>query len=347
MKTPPVQNLLRLLALVFLTTHAGAHQGGEQMAGLAKALLGVINEEQKGQIAFAFEDEERENWHFIPRKRAGLSLKSMTPQQRLLAQALLSSGLGEAGFVKAVSIMSLEEVLFQMEGKGMEGEKLAEVRSRRDPEQYFFSIFGTPGNEGSWGWRVEGHHLSLNFTIRDGRLIRATPSFFGSNPGEVREGPLSGLRVLSVEEECGRSLAKALSADQLAKAKFSDKAPKDVLTGADRKVDPLEPKGLADTEMTVGQKAMLERLIGEYLDRLRPEIAASAWQRIQESGPITFAWAGGLELGEPHYYRVQGETFLLEYDNVQNGANHVHCVWRDFEGDFGRDILAEHHKEAH
>jgi len=187
----------------------------------------------------------------------------------------------------------------------------------------------------------------LNFTIKNGRTLRATPSFFGTNPGEVREGPMKGLRVLGVEEECGRSLVKALTEAQFAKAKFSDEAPKEMLTAADKTVSLLQPLGLSETEMTVGQKAMLHRLIREYLDRYRPEIAEVAWAEILEAGPVSFAWAGGKELGEPHYYRVQGPTFLLEYDNVQNGANHVHSVWRDFDGDFGRDVLAEHRKEAH
>jgi hypothetical protein len=334
-------------ALISMVSKSEGHEAGAQMAEVAKAFLGSLNDEQRGKATFAFGSEERENWHFIPRERQGLPMKEMTPQQRLLAQALLSTGLGESGLLKAVTIMSLEEILYQMEGATQEEPKRSEVRAKRDPEKYFVSIFGEPANRGAWGWRVEGHHLSLNFTIRDGQLLRATPSFFGTNPGEVRVGPLSGLRVLGVEEECGRSLVKSLSEEQLAKAKFSDEAPKEMLTAAEKVVSPLEPAGLSDEAMTVGQKAMLHRLIREYLNRLRPEIAEAAWAEIASGGPVHFAWAGGKELGEPHYYRVQGATFLLEYDNVQNGANHVHCVWRDFDGDFGRDILAEHRKAAH
>lgn len=323
------------------------HDAGHQMAEVAKAFLGTLEAEQKKKVSFPFAGEERENWHFIPRARLGLPMKEMKPQQRLLAQALMSTGLGESGILKAVTIMSLEEVLYQMEGATQEEPKKSEVRAKRDPEMYFVSIFGEPSNEGVWGWRIEGHHLSMNFTVKDGNVLRATPSFFGTNPGEVREGPLSGLRVLGVEEECGRSLVKALTPEQFQKAKFSDEAPKEMLTAADKTVKLLEPMGLSEKEMTVGQKAMLHRLVREYLDRLKPEIADAAWLEIQSSGPMSFAWAGGKELGEPHYYRVQGATFLLEYDNVQNGANHVHCVWRDFDGDFGRDVLGEHHKEAH
>ena len=339
--------LVLLMGVCVGGSQVSGHDAGHQMAEVAKAFLGTLDAEQKGKSMFPFAGEERENWHFIPRVRVGLPLKEMKPQQRLLAQALMTTGLGESGVLKAVTIMSLEEVLYQMEGATQEEPKRSEVRAKRDPEMYFVSIFGEPSNEGTWGWRIEGHHLSMNFTVKDGNVLRATPSFFGTNPGEVKEGPLAGLRVLGVEEECGRSLVKALTAEQFAKAKFSDEAPKEMLTAAEKVVKPLDPAGLSEAEMTVGQRAMLHRLVREYLDRLKPEIAETAWQEIENSGPMSFAWAGGKELGEPHYYRVQGATFLLEYDNVQNGANHVHCVWRDFDGDFGRDVLGEHRKEAH
>ncbi len=209
------------------------------------------------------------------------------------------------------------------------------------------SIFGTPDVKGTWGWRVEGHHLALNFTIKDGQMLRATPAFMGSNPGEVREGPLTGLRVLAKEEELGRELVKSLDEAQLKKAVFDAKAPKDILTAAEKKVSALAPEGISEAELKDEQKAKLHELIREYLNRMRSEIADETWAEIQKSGPVFFAWAGGKERGEPHYYRVQGKTFLIEYDNVQGQANHPHSVWRSFDGDFGRDLLAEHLKEAH
>jgi hypothetical protein len=333
------------VTILGLSLSASAHEAGTQMAAIAKSFLSVLTPEQKAQASFKFEDEERENWHFIPRERKGLSMKDMTPQQRLLAHAMLSSAMGFRGAAKAATIMSLEEVLYQIEGA--DESKRAAVRERRDPEKYFVSIFGEPGEKGAWGWRFEGHHMSLNFTIKDGNLVRATPSFMGSNPGEVREGALAGLRVLGKEEDLGRDLVKSLNDAQWAKASFDAKAPKDILTEAQKKVDPLKPDGLPDAEMNDDQKAKLHQLIREYLDRLRPEVAQEAWDDIQKSGPIFFAWAGGKERGEGHYYRVQGKTFLLEYDNTQNNANHPHSVWRSFDGDFGRDLLGEHLKEAH
>lgn len=322
-----------------------AHEAGSQMAAIAKVFLSALSTEQKAKATFEFAAEERENWHFIPRERKGLSLKEMSAQQRLLAHALLNTGLSFRGSAKAVTIMSLEEVLFQIEGA--DESKRAAVREKRDPEKYYVSIFGEPADKGFWGWRIEGHHLSLNFTIKDGQLLRATPSFMGTNPGEIRQGPLTGLRVLGVEEELGRELVKSLSPEQFKAAVVADAAPKEMITAAEHKVSALVPTGLADSELNDKQKDMLTRLIAEYIERLRPEIAEEARAEIKKGGTIYFGWAGGKERGEPHYYRVQGKTFLIEYDNTQNDANHVHSVWRSFDGDFGRDLLGEHLKQAH
>jgi hypothetical protein len=332
-------------AVLFSMATSRAHEAGLQMAEVANVFLLSLNDEQRAKASFKFEDEERINWHFIPRERNGLSMKEMTPQQRLLAHALLNTGMGFRGAAKAVTIMSLEEVLFQMESQ--DESRKATARERRDPEKYFVSIFGTPDPKGTWGWRIEGHHMSLNFTIKDGNLLRATPSFMGTNPGELRQGPLMGLRVLGKEEDLGRELVKSLDEAQFKKALVDEVAPKEMLTAAEKRVDPLKPEGLADTELNAAQKAKLREVIDEYLTRLRPEIAAETWAEIEKSGPVHFAWAGGKERGEPHYYRVQGKTFLIEYDNVQGQANHPHSVIRSFDGDFGRDLLAEHYKESH
>jgi len=326
---------------------ASGHDAGPQMAEIANTFLGSLTAEQKAKAGFAFTDDERENWHFVPIERKGLSMKEMSPQSRLLAHALLSTGLSARGVTKATTIMSLEEVLYQIEGAGDETKRAA-TRARRDPEQYFVSIFGEPGPKGVWGWRVEGHHLSLNYTIKDGQIVRATPSFFGSNPGEVREGPLTGVRVLAREEELGRELVKSLTPEQAKKAVVPGDAPKEMLTAQERKVNALTPDGLPDSELNDAQQKLLRSIMVEYLARVRPDIAEEELAAIKKSGaPVFFVWMGGKERGEPHYYRVQGKTFVLEYDNVQNGANHVHSVWRSFAGDFGRDILGEHHKAEH
>jgi hypothetical protein len=334
-----------LLATFMPCCNASAHDAGKQMAAIAKVFLAALDPAQKAKASFDFASGERENWHFIPRERKGFPMKEMTPQQRLLAHALLNTGLSFRGSAKAVTIMSLEEVLYQIEGA--DESKRAAAREKRDPEKYYVSIFGEPADKGNWGWRVEGHHLALNFTVKDGQLLRASPAFMGANPGEIRQGPLTGLRVLAVEEELGRELVNSLTAEQFKTALVAAEAPKEMITAAERKASPLSPDGLVDSKLNDKQKAMLARLIDEYLTRLRPEIADETRAEIQKGGPVHFAWAGGKERGEPHYYRVQGKTFLIEYDNTQNDANHVHSVWRSFDGDFGRDLLGEHLKQAH
>jgi hypothetical protein len=344
-KLPSFLALVCAAILPLQPTGLHAHDGAQQMVDTANALLATLPAESKAKAVFAFDHDERQNWHFIPKERLGLPIKEMTQEQRLLAHALLNSGLSSTGYMKAVTIMSLEEVLYTIEGA--DPAKREATREKRNPERYFVSIFGEPSMKGTWGWRFEGHHLSLNFTVKDGALLRVTPAFFGTNPGEVREGPRTGLRVLGEEEDLGRDLVKSLDEAQFKKALVSAEAYKDVLTEAKREVTPLTPDGLSETELNDAQKAKLEKLIKAHLFRSRPEVAEEAWKEIKASGPVFFAWAGGKEKGEPHYYRVQGKTFVVEYDNTQNNANHVHVVWRDFDSDFGRDLLGEHLKAAH
>jgi hypothetical protein len=313
----------------------------DEMAAAAKNFLAALTEEQRGKAAFAFESDERENWHFIPKERKGLVLKELTPAQRHLANGLFASGLSQRGYLKATTIMSLEQILQDIEGAGR--------RFPRDPELYHVSIFGTPDEKGAWGWRVEGHHLSVNFTLVKGTLITGAPTFFGSNPAEVRTGPRAGLRALGSEEDFGRELLKSLTPDQLKAALIDTKAPDDILTAANRKADLGEPKGLALAELTLPQQGLARRLLQEYVGRTRTEVSQTAISEITRNDwkKIHFAWAGGTEKGERHYYRLHGPTFLIEYDNTQNDANHVHAVYRDLKNDFGRDFLAEHLKEAH
>ncbi len=305
---------------------------------LFRSLAG-LDDTQRKVATFEFKDPERLNWHFIPRDRKGLSWKQMSPAQRHLATSLLASGLSQRGLIKATTIMSLEQILLELEqGRG----------PKRDPEEYYWSLFGTPAPKGTWGWRVEGHHLSLNFTVVDGSVASATPSFLGTNPAEVRQGPRAGLRVLAAEEDLGRDLLRSLDPEQRQTAVVAPTAPPDVLSGASRKAEPLQPEGLAAARMTDAQQALLRKLVEEYLRRARPEVADADLLQIEKAGwgKVAFAWAGPTEPGKGHYYRVQGPTFLLEYDNTQNDANHVHAVWREFHGDFGDDVLARHYRET-
>lgn len=328
------------VAFTFLAKALHAHDANAEMAYAAKNFLGALTPEQKAKAVFDFKDAERKNWHFVPRERKGLAIKDMTYEQRLLAHALLATGMSHRGYSKAVSIMSLEAVLAELEKTRVGGPK-------RDPELYFVSIFGTPGGSDPWGWRVEGHHLALNFTATPSSPAM-TPSFFGTNPGEVRTGPRAGTRILAEEEELGRALVKSLTEEQRKEAIVLPEAPKEIFNDPSR-VEPTKPEGIPQNKLTPEQSAILVKLIKEYLGRHRPDVAAEDWAKIEKAGlaKVHFTWAGGLERGQPHYYRVQGASFVLEYDNTQNDANHVHSIYRDFAHDFGADVLGEHIRQAH
>src|SRR4051812_8509852 len=332
--------LLSLAAVLALLLPARAHDDhiASEMAVAAQHLLATLTPEQKAKAQFEMTDEERKNWHFIPRVRKGLPLKEMNQGQRLLAQALLSTGLSPQGYGKAAGIMSLEDVLKELEqGKG----------PVRDPENYFVSIFGDPSGKAGWGWRFEGHHLTLNFAAGGGD-VSVTPSFFGTNPGEVREGPRRGTRFLAQEEDLGCALVTSLNEDQRKAAVVMETAPKDVINAPGRN-EFTKPEGLVQTKLTAEQKAALAQIIHLYLERHRSEIAAEEWEKAEKAGldKVYFAWAGEIEPGKPHYYRVQGPTFVLEYDNTQNNATHVHSLWRSAEHDFGDDLLKRHYDESH
>ncbi|MFN0104900.1 MAG: DUF3500 domain-containing protein [Bryobacteraceae bacterium] len=310
------------------------------MANGANALLNSLNAEQKAKAVFSFDDEERLNWHFIPRERKGLSFKLMTPEQRPLALALLNSSLSQQGFIKTTSIMSLEEILKIQEKNTPPG--------RRDPENYFFSIFGTPSESGTWGFRFEGHHVAMNFTIVNNK-VASSPMFFGTNPAEVKDGSRKGLRVLGHEEDLAREVLKSLTPDQRKVAVLSEVALKDIITMASRKAAlDGQPSGLSASKMNAKQRALLQDLLDEYANNIPEQGAAARREQIRKAGTnLNFAWTGGAERGEGHYYRVQAPTFLVEYDNTQNNNNHVHSVWRDFNGDFGYDLLGNHYQTSH
>jgi hypothetical protein len=317
---------------------AAERAASAEMARAASAFVSALTVEQREKAQFRFADAERLDWHFVPRARNGLPLKEMTLAQRELARGLLGAGLSQRGLLKATTIMELDLVLREMGGNP----------TQRDPELYYFSIFGTPSTSEPWGWRVEGHHLSVNFTIAGGRPVATSPAFFGANPAEVRTGSRTGLRVLGMEEDLARELVTSLDPGQRALAIIAATAPRDIITGNAPEVDPLSPAGIAVSRLRPDQVAMLRRVLDEYLSRMTDPIASERRARLDRTdfSQVTFAWAGGIARGDPHYYRIQGPTFLIEFDNTQNNANHVHTVWRDFEGDFGRDLLREHYREA-
>jgi hypothetical protein len=342
---------LRLAVAVTLVTifTGGAiiasQKSAATMAKAATGLLDSLTPEQKAKAVFPFESEERMRWHFIPNEmfpRKGLMIKDMNESQRRLAHDLLRSGLSARGYLKVTSIMELEDILKVVEAGG---------RFARNKEEYLFSIFGTPAAKGRWGWRVEGHHVSLRFAVVDGATtanVASSPMFLGSNPSEVQEGEKKGLRVLSDEEDAGRALVMALPAELQMKAIVNPVAPGDILTMNKNEISPLPDQGVLYSALPANQQALLSKLIEVYTSNMEADVASERLAKIKAAGmdKIRFAWLGETEKGKKHYYSVQGPTFLIEYDNTQNNGNHIHSVWRDFNGDFGRDILREHLKEV-
>ena len=319
------------------------------MAAAATKFLASLTPAQRQQATFPFDSRERTHWNFIPTElfpRNGLTVKEMDQSQRQLAHQLLKTGLSQRGYMTATQIMALETILGDLEAAQRAASPLPSLARGflRDPERYFFSIFGAPSTRDTWGWRVEGHHISLHFTIVNGTLVAGAPTFFGSNPAEVRSGSKKGLRILGAEEDEARALLYSLDAAQRTKALIEGIAPNDIVTAAKVTIDPLSPTGIAAADFRPDQLTLLKNLVDVYRGLLADDIAADRLARIEKAGwdKVAFAWAGPVERGQKHYYRVQGPTFLIEYDNTQNDANHIHAVWRDFNGDFGEDLLREH-----
>jgi hypothetical protein len=329
--------VLLLTAAVALVATAERQTAQGAMARAATALLAALDATQRAKIQFAFDAEERFNWHFIPRTRLGLPLKEMSEPQRAAAFALLRTGLSERGYTKAETIRSFEHILFAMSKS-----------PTRDAEMYFFSIFGDPAQP-TWGWRYEGHHISQNWTISAGKTTATSPAFLGANPAEVRDGPQKGVRPLGAEEDLARAFLASLRVDQMQEAVASPTAPNDILTMNSRKASRVPHAGILATSLTREQQGLLMTLIEEHARIQSADLAAGRLQKIKADGfgQIRFAWLGTTERGRAHYYSIQGASFLIEYDNTQNNANHQHIVWRDFAGDFGGDLLAEHYAVAH
>jgi hypothetical protein len=316
---------------VALWARAFVDSTGNLMSESAGRFLSALDDSQKAQATFGFDDPERLNWHFIPRPRKGLPLKAMTPAQRALAFNLLQTGLGGSGYLKATTIMSLEAILKDLEqGKG----------PVRDPELYYVTIFGTPAATGKWGWRVEGHHLSVNFTLDNGEIVSASPTFFGSNPGEVRQGPRKGLRTLADLEDRALRFVQALDESQKKIAVTSDKAPGEIRSPNSPQPPTAVAEGIAYKELNDDQKAILRALVEAYTADMTPEVAGAWLEEIRKAGPeaIRFSWTGVLDRNGPHAYKIQGPTFLVEFNNTQNNANHIHAVWRNMLGDFARPL---------
>ncbi len=383
------------------STGAGGRVVAERMAGAAVRLLESLDAGQRSAACWPFpSDDERQLWFYTPTDHGGLPLAAMSSAQHQLTMALLATGLSEAGYVTAATIMGLENVLDRVEGWSV-----AFDRERgRDPLLYWVAVFGNPGGVGAgsgpgtrpWGWRFGGHHISLSYTIVNGEVVSTTPCFFGADPAAA---PLLGPhlhRPLAGVEDLGRELVRALDADQQAAAVVSTVPPTDLITGNrtalaegdhmlplpliwrgrfERELDTrlgqmqetasatlgltadhldtlafsFTPKGVPVDRLRSDHHEILRALLDCYLDRIPPELADAEKAKLDDDGlsALSFLWAGSTEPGRPHYYRIQGSELLVEYDNTQRDANHVHAVWRDLPGDFGRDSLAQHYSDAH
>jgi hypothetical protein len=328
--------VLASMAVVGLALWAGAQiePSGTRMAMAAERFVKSLSSDQSAKAVFSFDADERLNWHFIPRARKGIPIKELSSEQRALAFSLIQSGVGGSGFLKATTIMSLEQILRDLEKGG---------GPTRDPELYYLTVFGKPQDRGKWGWRVEGHHLSLNFVLEDGKIAAATPAFFGANQAEIRQGPRQGLRTLAEREDRALRLVQALNEGQRKKAVFAEAAPKDIRAANTPQPPTDAAAGIAYSDLTVEQRAILRALIDTYADDMPLEVAKAWLDEIAraKTDTVRFAWAGAADRSQGHAYRVQGPTFLIEFNNTQNGANHIHSVWRNMLGDFGVPMPAK------
>ena len=333
---------MKLLLLLLLPISLTAQNSNENNSGSAKAMafVNTLSDVQKKKTVFPFVDTSRYDWNFLPaytNPRTGIAIKELDSMQQLQFYTLLSAYLSNDGYTRTKTIMSFEYLLKELEPNN----------PSRIPGNYFVAVYGNPCKDSTWGWKLSGHHVALNFTIVNDQLAFA-PFFFGANPGEVKSGPQKGLRIIKAEEDLGFELVNSFTPEQKQTAVFQLEAFAEIVTTNAATVEPLPPVGLAAKDMTHEQVIILNKLIIAYLSSMPGEIANSRMKKIasEDMDVIRFGWAGGIVPGKPHYYRVQGKTFLIEFDNTQNNANHIHAVWRDFNGDFGRDLLREHYHNS-
>ena len=326
--------------LVICAVFAAMPANGQDLAKKANIFLNTLSTELRTQAQFTFGDAERFNWNFVPIARKGPSFRDFDEEQKNAAISLLRASLSDQGYQKVQGIIELETVLKALE-------KRTPADNYRDPLNYHISIFGEPSSSKEWGWRFEGHHISLNFSSLKGVLVSSTPSFLGSNPGIVNSGDKKGTEILKKEMELGFLLLNSLDEQQLKKTRFAETAPPEIITGNSRKASLLRPLGIEFRELNAGQKKIFIQLLDVYIKNYASKFSEKLLANIKKTGldDLHFAWAGSLNPGSGHYYRIQGRALLIEYDNTQNNANHVHTVVRDLSNDFGEDVLKGHYQK--
>ena len=333
---------MKKIIFTFLFALASVLCQSQDLFQKANDFLATLSSELKSQAMFPLKDAERFNLNFVPIDRKGPTFRDFNELQKKAALELLRASVSVQGYQKAVDIMELEKVLIIIENQ-------APDNHRRDPLNYHFCIFGIPSADKPWGWRFEGHHISMNFASTEGKIISSTPSFLGSNPAIVKIEEQKGKQALKLESDLAINLVNSLTPDQLKTARFSEEAPQEILTGNSRKVTNLEPRGLSFKALTAEQKNIFLQLLDVFVKNYEFGFSKTLMEKIRKAGMdnLSFAWAGGLQYGVPHYYRIQGPMLLIEYDNIQNNANHVHTAVRDLTNDYAEDILREHYLKDH
>jgi len=333
---------MKLLLLLLLPFTLAAQKKDTTNHGSAKAMDFVtsLNDVQKKKAVYPFETMNRYEWHYLPATmvaRYGVAVKDLDSNQKQHLYTLLQTYLSTDGYSRTKSIMDREYFLKEMEPDN----------TNRIPENYYVAVYGDPGKDSVWGWKFSGHHVALNFTIVNDQLAFA-PFFFGIYPAEVKDGPKKGMRIIKEEEDLGFELVNSFTPEQKQKAVFQLQSFTDIVTTNSEQVGQLKPVGIFAREMTPAQKILLNKLIVAYLLSMPPLTANARMKKItkEDMDALRFGWAGGTKPGIPHYYRLQGNTFLIEFDNTQSNANHIHTVWRDFNGDFGADLLFEHYHNS-
>lgn len=331
-----------LTVLLCCVTTLTAFTQTSLLADKASTFINGLDNKLKQQISFPFSDGERFNWNFVPMARKGVPFADLTEAQQQSVLEILKLSLSDQGYKKATGILELESILREVEGR-QEGD------GYRNPMKYYVSFFGKPDPKELWGWRLEGHHLSLNFSSLDGTIKASTPNFLGANPAVVPSGSRKGHQVLAEETNLALSLVNSLSADQLKTARFSERALPEIVMGNKIKAGQLQPEGINYMKLTIAQREVFLDLLDVYVKNYEFGFSNKLMEKIRKAGidNLSFAWAGGLKQGEGHYYRIQGPMLLIEYDNTQTNANHVHTAVRDLTNDFAEDIILEHYQKDH
>lgn len=337
-------NCVRFTLLGCLVAAVGVADDTSPVASMTldgvNAFIETLNDDQRVQTLHSLGGEAQTDWTYLPGERVGLPLRDATEDQRRLMLEIVDHAVSDTGWERIEDIRALEIYLRDV---------AKSIPAMRDPNGYFLAVFGEPSKEGTWGLRFEGHHLSLHWVFRNGEVAAAVPQFLGSNPATIPDGPKAGSRILGRQENFARELLASLTDDQAAAGIQDDKAPRDILTQFHSQAERLPDEGVAFADLDDAQQRLLMNVLHDALAVQTPEVARTQWDNVEAGGKdgIRFLWIGGRADGEPHYFRIQGPTFVYEYNNVQNGAKHVHTVWRDFDGDFGRDLLAEHMRAEH